>query len=640
MAAIGGSGKGIQIVVGTDYNDRDLKRAQADLNRLKGQAATTAGPMAKLGNTIRANLGPALAMAGAAAGAFALKLAVDGVKAAIEDEAAAAKLAQTLRNLGQAHSTSQVEAYILQLQRATGVVDDEMRPAFERIVRSTGNVEEAQRALALAVDISASKGKSLQSVADALGKAYDGNTVSLGRLGLGLDQTVLRSGNMETITSTLADLFAGQAAVAADTWAGRIQRVSVAFDELKESFGAGVLAGFGDTGDSVEDLLSSMQELEPVLYDLGESIGTLVKALGDFEQATGGVSAVLKGLLDVTGPTLDAILYFYRVIGNGEDPVEALKQQFFGLGEGYGDVADGAGNAAWFAGKAGQVFGTTAGMAGEMADETDDAADALKILNDEMGEFFGFLDERDAVRNYQDAIDELRKSLKENGKSFDVNTEAGRNNEQALDNVFETALKVAEGQATAAQKIATMEAAARTAAAQLDKTKMSDAAKAALLAPFDDAIARFTTANTKVDNLKAAMERLPTRVDITVNTNYTSSGVPGPYSGKPVPYGGGSAYGGFVGGYGGSRADDVPAMLSSGEFVIQAPAVSRFGRGFFAALNQGVNPLQGMTPTVGGSGAGLTINGGITVQAAPGERAETSLPRALRRASFLAGVNG
>jgi hypothetical protein len=81
-------------------------------------------------------------------------------------------------------------------------------------------------------------------------------------------------------------------------------------------------------------------------------------------------------------------------------------------------------------------------------------------------------------------------------------------------------------------------------------------------------------------------------------------------------------------------------MLSSGEFVIQAPAVSKFGRGFFAALNQGVNPLAGMTPSVTGSGSGLTINGGITVQSAPGERAETSLPRALRRAAFLAGVNG
>ena len=98
--AVSGSGKGIQIVVGTDYNDRDLKRAQRDLDRLKGQAAKTAGPMAKLGNTLRANVGPALAMAGAAAAAFALKLAIDGVKAAIADEAAARKLAQTLTNLG------------------------------------------------------------------------------------------------------------------------------------------------------------------------------------------------------------------------------------------------------------------------------------------------------------------------------------------------------------------------------------------------------------------------------------------------------------------------------------------------------------------------------------------------------------
>jgi hypothetical protein len=81
-------------------------------------------------------------------------------------------------------------------------------------------------------------------------------------------------------------------------------------------------------------------------------------------------------------------------------------------------------------------------------------------------------------------------------------------------------------------------------------------------------------------------------------------------------------------------------MLSSGEFVIQAPAVSKFGRGLFAALNQGVNPLAGMTPTAGGSGGGGVSIGSINVTAAPGERAETSLPRALRRAAFLAGVNG
>jgi hypothetical protein len=143
-----------------------------------------------------------------------------------------------------------------------------------------------------------------------------------------------------------------------------------------------------------------------------------------------------------------------------------------------------------------------------------------------------------------------------------------------------------------------------------------------------------------VSSLKRELELIPPEIltDIKVRTTYYGTPPPGGY-----PTGGstrGSAYGGFVGGHGGTRADDVPAMLSSGEFVIQAPAVSKFGRGLFAALNQGVNPLAGMTPSVGGSGAGLTINGGITVQSAPGERAETSLPRALRRAAFLAGVNG
>ena len=144
-----------------------------------------------------------------------------------------------------------------------------------------------------------------------------------------------------------------------------------------------------------------------------------------------------------------------------------------------------------------------------------------------------------------------------------------------------------------------------------------------------------------IASLKRDLEQIDNDilVDIKVRTTYYGTPPPGGY-----PTGGGStngsAYGGYVGGHGGSRADDVPAMLSSGEFVIQAPAVSKFGRGLFAALNQGVNPLAGMSPTTTGSGgAGVSI-GSINVTSAPGERAETSLPRALRRAAFLAGVNG
>ena len=633
MAAIGGSGKGIQIVVGTDYNDRDLKRAQRDLDRLKAQAAKTATPMQKLGSTLRSNLGPALAMAGAAAGVLAVKFAVDGVKAAAAEEAALAKLSTALDNVGQGFAEAQVTTFIDDLQRATGVADDELRPAFQRLVTATRDATQAQELLSLALDISAGTGRSLQSVTLALAKAATGQTTALRRLGVPLSDAAVKSGDLTAITEELAAAFGGQAQVAAGTFEGQLKRLSVAFSELQESFGKGFLDALGDTNGQTNDLMDSIEALEPVMYDLGQQIGTLVKFMADLEKQTGLVSAVFKGLLDVTGPTLDAILYFYRVFGLGEDPVKAFKDQMFGISDAADMAADSvSGFAGGFGG--GEFTQATDDFAA-MEEKTAEAADALKLLNDEMSEFFGFLDTRDAVRNFESSIDELRKTLNENGKSFDVNTRAGRDNQEALDNVFESALKVAEGQATAAEKINTMRTAAAEATTQLDKTNMSDAAKQRLLQPFDDAIAKFQTAFTKIDNLKQAMEALPTnkQINVTVGTTYVGTPPPG---GLPRT----DAYGGFVGGHGGSRADDVPAMLSSGEFVIQAPSVAKFGRGFFAALNQGVNPLAGMTPTVGGSGSGLTINGGITVQAAPGERAETSLPRALRRASFLAGVNG
>jgi hypothetical protein len=85
--------------------------------------------------------------------------------------------------------------------------------------------------------------------------------------------------------------------------------------------------------------------------------------------------------------------------------------------------------------------------------------------------------------------------------------------------------------------------------------------------------------------------------------------------------------------------DTIPTMLSPGEFVMRRQAVNQFGSQLFSQLNRGINPLAGMTPTGSGSAGGFQI-GTINVVSAPGERAETSLPRALRRAAFLAGVNG
>jgi len=236
-----------------------------------------------LGSTMSNMLGPALVGAAAAAGAFAIAVGVEAVQAAVADQAAAAKLAQTLDNLGQAHNTKPVEDYISSLERSLGVADDELRPAYDRLIRSTGDTAKANEALSLALDVSAGTGKSLDAVVQALGRAYDGNTAGLSRLGAGIDSAVLKSGDMEAITAQLADTFQGQAQTAARTFEGQMRRLGIATDNLKEAFGTGLLNALGDTDSQTQTLVEAMQALEPTLERVGASVGRVVGTLAGSE---------------------------------------------------------------------------------------------------------------------------------------------------------------------------------------------------------------------------------------------------------------------------------------------------------------------------------------------------------------------
>jgi hypothetical protein len=187
--------------------------------------------------------GAAFLAAGAAAGAYAGKLAIDGVKAAIEDEAAQVKLAGALERATGA-TTAQIKAtedQILKLSLATGVADDNLRPALSRLAVATGDVGKAQDLLSLALDISAQTGKPLEAVSNSLGKAFEGNTAALGRLGIGLSAAELKTMSFEQVQGKLSDLFGGAAAANAETYEGRIARLRVAFDEAKEGIGARLL---------------------------------------------------------------------------------------------------------------------------------------------------------------------------------------------------------------------------------------------------------------------------------------------------------------------------------------------------------------------------------------------------------------
>jgi len=217
-----------------------------DVDNLNKSLKTASGDVDTFGDKIGkagVAIGKAFAAAAAAAGAAAIAIGIEGVKAAIADEKAQTQLALALENATGA-TQAQIKATedsILQMSLATGVADDELRPALGRLVRSTGDITKAQDLLSTALDISAATGKPLEAVANSLGKAYDGNTAALGKLGIGLDAAELKSMSFEQVQGRLTQLFGGAAAANANTYAGQIARVQVAFDEAKETLGTALL---------------------------------------------------------------------------------------------------------------------------------------------------------------------------------------------------------------------------------------------------------------------------------------------------------------------------------------------------------------------------------------------------------------
>ncbi len=217
----------------------DIDDLKNKLNQADNAVETNSEKISAFGKKAAA----AFAVAAAAAVAYGTKLAVDGVKAAIEDEQAQLRLAAALRSAtgateGQIKAT---EDFILQTSLATGVADDQLRPAMQRLAVSTKDTEEAQRLLSLALDISKGRGLELEQVANALGRAQDGNTASLGRLGLGLSKAELSTLSFTEIQTKLSDLYGGAAATNAETFQGKIDRLKVGFDEAKESLGTALL---------------------------------------------------------------------------------------------------------------------------------------------------------------------------------------------------------------------------------------------------------------------------------------------------------------------------------------------------------------------------------------------------------------
>jgi len=263
----------------------------------------------KIGKYSKA-MAKSFAVAGAAAGAYAIKIGIDGVKAAVEDEASQKQLAEALKNTTNATDAQikSTEDYISKQQLAFGVADTKLRPALANLARATGDVGKAQQLTNLAMDISAATGRDLETVSLTLSKAYTGNIGALTKLGIPLDDAIKKSGDFNLVQGELVRLFGGAAKANTETYAGQLAIVTERVGELKESIGVALLPTLkvlleqvnmvakGFSGEDPKGLSTRARELAGQFegdgaYSLGGSLRTVANAFGKLFDEIGSPDA-------------------------------------------------------------------------------------------------------------------------------------------------------------------------------------------------------------------------------------------------------------------------------------------------------------------------------------------------------------
>jgi hypothetical protein len=211
--------------------------------------------------------------------AAVLNYAKKSVRAAADDQKAQTQLALALENVGLARDVASTEQYISRLQSEFGILDDLLRPAYQRLAVATQSSAESQRLLNLALDISASTGKDVNAVTVALSRAYLGNNTALTRLGVGLSKADLKSKSFEEITTQLADTFAGSATAAAQTFSGQLAILSTGAAEASEIIGTGLIDSLKllSDGGSISNVVTDMKALATAISDTTTGIALFIK---------------------------------------------------------------------------------------------------------------------------------------------------------------------------------------------------------------------------------------------------------------------------------------------------------------------------------------------------------------------------
>jgi hypothetical protein len=251
----------------------------------------------------------AFAAVGAAAGAFA----ISAVKAAAQDETGRKKLEQTIRSNTKATELqiAAIDDYITKQSIATATTDDVLRPALSRLIRSTKDVTEAQDLLNLAQEISVATGKPLETVTTALGRAYDGSNTALGRLGIGIDKTALKTQSFDEITKDLKKTYQGFIENESENAEFKFEQLTIAIDETKESIGAALLPIVKDLADFI--IVSVVPRLEAFVAGLtGEN--SVTSGVTDATQGAFEFGEQLKSTIEFVISIKDELILLGQII--------------------------------------------------------------------------------------------------------------------------------------------------------------------------------------------------------------------------------------------------------------------------------------------------------------------------------------
>jgi len=276
----------------TQYKgSQNLKHAQSDMEKL-GAAAKKLGALFGV----------------AFAGREILAFGKASVQAFATNQKQIALLSNTLKNFGVQGATEEVANFVTQVSLASGKTKEELIPAYQNLFIATGDVVGSQKELQLAMDVSAGTGKDLQTVTVALSKGYLGNTTALTRLGAGLSKSILATKDMNLINAQLAKTFKNDTAVAADTVAGKIDRLKVSFHEMQVVIGEQLvrsLESLVPASTGINDIQAALEKTGKTLANVIFLTSEMIKTFGEIP----GVSLFFKSLATDIGAVVDAFNY-------------------------------------------------------------------------------------------------------------------------------------------------------------------------------------------------------------------------------------------------------------------------------------------------------------------------------------------